>query len=391
MSIKIFTLTHKEFETVKDPMYIPLHVGRQTAKDLGYLGDNTGENISLQNCYYSELTGIYWIWKNYKEADYVGVCHYRRYLINEKGRLFREAEYEELLKRYDVITTKTLELNVSYLEGYGQNHNRTDLLETGNVIRELYPEYYIEFERLINSNETYFGNIMVTSKELFDEYASWLFSIFFEVQKRIDVSTYDDYHKRVFGFISEMLLKVWVTTKNLSVCECMVGMVGEKYETRELKNTLAEFFEKKDIKGAKDYFLKYLEKRPDVLMEASDTTGELKLSMQVIATSDMEMQAGESCVLDDRQHFSELMNYFKTLNKIVNRYHSGKQKTEDAIYLKEYHVSALAIEVAIKILNTEVAKEKQIFLKIAEDLNGIQADKVGLALLEKGRKIDADS
>ncbi len=385
MSVKIFTLTHKEFEQVKDPMYIPLHVGRQNAQDLGYLGDHTGDNISSLNCFYSELTGIYWLWKNYRESDYIGVCHYRRYLINENGSLFRETEYEELLKQYDVITTKTLELNFSYLEGYGQNHNRTDLMETGNVMRELYPDYYVTFDRLIHSNETYFGNIMVTSKELFDEYASWLFSIFFEVQKRIDVSTYDDYHKRVFGFISEILLKVWVITKNLKVCECMVGMVGEKYETRELKNTLAEYFEQKDIQGAKDYFLTYLEKRPDVLMEASDTTGELKLAMQVIATSDLEMQTSGRSILDDRQKFPELMNHFKTINKIVNHYHSGKRKQEDAQYLKESKASPISVEVAIKLINIETSKEKQILRDLGEDLLILHADVVGNALLEKGR------
>jgi len=82
MSVKIFTMTHKKFDAPNDKMYVPLHVGRAMSEDLGYLGDNTGENISDMNCYYSELTGVYWIWKNYHESDYVGVCHYRRYLIN---------------------------------------------------------------------------------------------------------------------------------------------------------------------------------------------------------------------------------------------------------------------------------------------------------------------
>lgn len=46
--------------------------------------------------------------------------------------------------------------------------------------------------------------MIVTSKELFDKYAEWLFTIFFEVQKRIDMETdKDSYHRRVFGFISE--------------------------------------------------------------------------------------------------------------------------------------------------------------------------------------------
>ena len=65
----------------------------------------------------------------------------------------------------------------------------------------------------------------------------------------------DAYHKRVFGFISEFLLLVWVTVQGLSVCECKVGMIGEKAETREMKEQLAGYFARRDVDGAKAYFL----------------------------------------------------------------------------------------------------------------------------------------
>ena len=89
----------------------------------------------------------------------------------------------------------------------------------GEVIKERYPAYYPAFERLVHGTRTYFGNMFVTSKELYDSYCSWLFSIFAEVEKRICLETGEDaYHKRVFGFISEFLLLVWVTVQGLSVC-----------------------------------------------------------------------------------------------------------------------------------------------------------------------------
>ena len=95
-------------------------------------------------------------------------------------------------------------------------YKRQALEMTGKVITEKYPEYADAFEQLVNGRQTYFGNILVTSKILFDEYASWLFSIFFEVAERIELETGEDaYHKRVFGFISEFLLLVWVTVKKL--------------------------------------------------------------------------------------------------------------------------------------------------------------------------------
>ena len=73
MSVKIFAMTHKKFDVPGDAMYIPLHVGhKNAAEDFGYPGDDTGDNISDLNCYYAELSGVYWVWKNYRDADCVG-------------------------------------------------------------------------------------------------------------------------------------------------------------------------------------------------------------------------------------------------------------------------------------------------------------------------------
>ena len=48
-NIKIIIATHKKYEMPKDDMYIPLHVGKAGKEDLSYIGDDTGENISLKN------------------------------------------------------------------------------------------------------------------------------------------------------------------------------------------------------------------------------------------------------------------------------------------------------------------------------------------------------
>ena len=132
MKIKIFALTHKKFEVPQDKMYQPLQVGREEKEDLGYLCDNTGDNISAENCYYSELTGMYWVWKN-SHAKVVGTCHYRRYLLNEQGKLFTEAQILSLLRQYDVITTKELQLNFSYYEGFASHHKILYLDDTDTV------------------------------------------------------------------------------------------------------------------------------------------------------------------------------------------------------------------------------------------------------------------
>ena len=49
MSIKIFVMTHKQFKAPTDSMYVPLQVGHAISPELGYLADDTGDNISRKN------------------------------------------------------------------------------------------------------------------------------------------------------------------------------------------------------------------------------------------------------------------------------------------------------------------------------------------------------
>lgn len=342
MNLKIYVMTHKRFEPPKDSMYVPMQVGCALNKRLGYAGDDTGDNISLKNKYYAELSGMYWMWKNDKTSDYIGLCHYRRYLIGDDNRTFSHREYEELLGRYDIIATKKVILENSYYDGFAASHNIRDLKAAGDVIKEKYPGYYDCFCNLVHENKTYFGNIFVTSKKFFDAYAGWLFDIFFEAEKRIDVEDYDDYQKRVFGFISEFLQYVWITVNKLSVYECRVGIIGEKFETGEVKRVIADYFKNADIDGAKDYFTSVLKKRPDLLMEASDVNDELSTAMQIISTADFERSGGIQNVLEKCSDFDELVRLFKRLNSAV----SGNGS--DEIY-SDSRISKEAVIVAGKI------------------------------------------
>ena len=76
----IMVCAHKRDACLAEPPYLPVQVGRAIAReDLGYTGDDSGENISAKNRNYCELTAQYWAWKNRSDADYIGLCHYRRY------------------------------------------------------------------------------------------------------------------------------------------------------------------------------------------------------------------------------------------------------------------------------------------------------------------------
>lgn len=291
-AIEIYAMTHKKFDVPPDPMYVPLQVGSAVHEHLGYLTDDTGDHISALNCYYSELTGMYWVWKNIKDVEAVGICHYRRYLLNDAGYIFTGKELWHLLKEYDILTSKKLVLNFSYAYGFMENHTREDLDAADQVIEELYPDFYPLYRRRIQENHTYFGNMMICKKTLYDKYCQFLFPIFEKMHGLLNLDSYDEYHRRLYGFLSEFLLMVWTEYEKLRVKECKVGMIGAKKETTEVVDELLRFFQKKDIAGAKEYFLSCHKKRPDIMMEASDIDRHLHWCLEAIAIYEREQACG---------------------------------------------------------------------------------------------------
>lgn len=373
MDIKLYIMAHKEFEAPKDEMYVPLQVGSACAKRLPYLSDDSGDNISVKNPNYCELTGMYWLWKNEHTCDYIGICHYRRYLINEQGMIFSRREVEGILSDYDIITTKLLTLTCSYYHGFGENHHLRDLQITGEVVQELYPDYYELFDTMVHDVHTYFGNIMITTKPIYDAYCTWLFEILTEVEKRVDMTGYNNYNKRLFGFLSEFLQTVWIRKQGLKVYECMVGMLGEKYETRQIRMQLADYFAQGDYKSAESFFLSCYKTRPDILMEASDVTGELHLCMQVISTASYEQDAYHHCILDKLRDYSALMHYCHTLNEITNRFLNDMVSDEDMQTLKNSTtITPIAVEISVKMYCKEEALIPEITQKMCQYLNHTQ-------------------
>ncbi len=232
--IKIIIATHKTYQMPKDSMYLPLHVGAEGKADLGYLKDNSGDNISEKNANYCELTGLYWAWKNL-EADYIGLAHYRRHfcLKSSKGdkwqKILTKEQLEPLLQKHDIIlpNPRNYFIETNY-DQYVHAHHAEDLDTTREILQERYPDYLPIYDDYMKRTIGHRFNMFIMKKEIFDAYCSWLFEILFELEKRLDISDYSKNDARVFGFVSERLIDVWIENNKLSYLEMPVEFMEKE-------------------------------------------------------------------------------------------------------------------------------------------------------------------
>lgn len=226
-NIKIYILTHKQFDYKQSDIYEPLLNGSALLDDdFGYTRDDTGDNISELNPYYSELTGEYWAWKN-SNADIIGFCHYRRYFVNLPSRKkLEKKDIEKILKDYDIIMPQKRHFSMTNIEEIEESHVESDICQTvedyellRKIIKEKTPEYLESFDEVLNEKEAYWFNSYISKKEILDDYFEWMFTILEEFRKQTDFSKYDDGNMRVLGYLSERLINVYIKKNNLKVKE----------------------------------------------------------------------------------------------------------------------------------------------------------------------------
>lgn len=218
----IYIATHKKVDIPHLDGYCLLQVGASGKEDFGYLRDDIGDNISARNVNFCELTGAYWIWKNSKEK-YKGLVHYRRFfgknnLSASFNQVYSYNQLVEKLARVDIL--------LPYLE-YFQSSAYNQLIRSSctdgtfqilrKAILRLYPEYVIDFDTFFGNNRSVLFNMLFCRAELFDDYCKWLFDILFKIDEIIDVKELNDYQKRIYGFLAERLLNVWVIHNGLKV------------------------------------------------------------------------------------------------------------------------------------------------------------------------------
>ena len=244
------------------------------------------------------------------DLEIIGVCHYRRY-FGKDGRLLDVNDIEEALNDCDIISSNIAETTEkNYRDDFASAHNINDLLLTGEAIKELYPDDYKAFMDMLEDNTHTYGNLLITRKNIFDEYCEWLFNIFMWMMDKLDFTGYDMYHMRLFGFLSENLIRVFSRSRSYVVKPGRVYITEEKSETKELKLAVYQLIKERKIDEAREMLVSYLKLRPDVMLPLSDISGELKALTEIVSIND---KLRYEDIYIHTGSLEELIGYYKSI------------------------------------------------------------------------------
>lgn len=223
---KIYVAMHKPYRNPEDPLYVPMQVGAAGHTSFCAIRDNSGKNISEKNNCFCELTALYWMRYN-SDASVLGLVHYRRYFAsrysihrNKWENILGSKELAAIMQSYDLILPKKRNYVIeSTFSHYAHAHHEKDLHTVRTVICEQCPQYLPAFDLVMRQRAGHRLNMFIMKRKALYDYCDWLFPILFELEKRIDISNYDEYNKRVFGFIGERLLDVWLMNRDYIYAE----------------------------------------------------------------------------------------------------------------------------------------------------------------------------
>jgi len=236
--MRIFVAAHARFDGMEDlPLpYTVMQVGAAGTPRFTPVGDDTGENISLMNPYFCELTALFWMWKN-ADDDILGLCHYRRYLSSRPldrrcRKRLTAPEIGEALKTHDIILPRAVSLGRrSMLRQYAAAHREGDLLLAREAIEALYPAYVASFDEAMQSHTMHQCNMLIARREVIFSYAAWLFPILHYVWEKTQTADGEPMPPRTLGYLGERLLNVFVRHNRLRVCEKWMASTSPSLST----------------------------------------------------------------------------------------------------------------------------------------------------------------
>ena len=260
MNIKIFVAHHKPAKVIKSDIYMPVQVGKAlSGNELDMIGDNEGDNISNLNPAFCEMTAIYWGWKNVK-ADYVGLCHYRRFFTDLGSVKLRELLHFCLIRYFgniwhpginDIYTRQIktnsivkFEENAAHFESELRKWLNSDSIDAviptpyhlacmsvqqfftvigkdhlsrlKKIVDKSSPEFGKYFDKTMEGCCLYAANMFIFKHDIFEDYCNTIFPILFEHLESVKSESWcvnplsEGCYSRISGYLAELLTSAYI-------------------------------------------------------------------------------------------------------------------------------------------------------------------------------------
>ncbi len=208
-------------------------------------GDDTGENLSNLRMALGEFTVQYWAWKNV-EADYYGLCHYRRYLSFSKKHfrhtfygnivvepiltkraakkfgLLNSAKIKNIVEKYDIVTSeKTYIPDIENCFGnlktvkdlwsirIGEFFDKQSFEMLLEAIKQIRPDMYESANKYFCGFYHRGYNCFVMKKEIFVKLCDFEFSILEYLHQNLPEKSRNLY-VRTEGYLGEILYGIYM-------------------------------------------------------------------------------------------------------------------------------------------------------------------------------------
>lgn len=256
MKISIFVSAHTNFnqavifdDTIRKSLLVGAYnKNEKDRKDFDYLDSSRENHVSFKNPYYSELSGLYWVWKNDK-SDVLGFEQYRRLFFNRslkfwKYNLLNATKIKRILKKHEIIVAnKSIFKDKTMIQQYNDaGHSRELFIKVINYINEKDINMMKDYQKILNDNKLFNHNMFIAPREIIENYLEWLYDIFEYVEND---SNYDRtiLTYRSLGFIAERLFTIWLLSRNIKAKEIFVRKIDLTKPAiyNNLVNFIAEF------------------------------------------------------------------------------------------------------------------------------------------------------
>jgi len=236
VSPTIYMWHHRPVLPLESRVIRPLHVGAALApQPLGALTDASGDNISAKNRTHSELTGIYWAWKNDTTSTHIGSFHYSRWLAlapvpyprNEHNTItlpfllpqrlehygLDEASVIRMCTAYDLIVTDETDVRMegcaTCRDQYAKHHHVEWYDLACDIADKQHPQLTPYLDRFSRQTHCSFFNMFIARRDVFSDMCEVVFDILDRVAPHVPEEMLRTRDKRLFGYISERLFNAY--------------------------------------------------------------------------------------------------------------------------------------------------------------------------------------